>query len=103
MFQSARADDGHSAADCGPEGGGRGPRPRLLAGRIRHEVAVQVMQSTHICILFTDNNIIWIVTLGLRLKNVRAVHEASFLVEVCPPIPRLQMATALQGRYSLMS
>merc|ERR1719322_2351389 len=33
-----------------------------------------------------------------RLKNVRAVHEASFLVEVCPPIPRLQMATALQER-----
>ena len=101
MFQSPRADDGHSAADCGAEGGGRGPRPRLLAGRIRHEVAVQVIQK-YIYILFTDN-IIWIATFGLRLKNVRAVHEASFLVEVCPPIPRLQMATALQGRYSLLS
>ena len=29
---------------------------------------------------------------------MRGVHEASFLVEVCPPIPRLRMATALQGR-----
>ena len=39
-----------------------------------------------------------------RLKNVRGAHETSFLVEVCPPIPRIQMATALQGRcYSVLS
>ena len=41
FIQPARADDGHGAADGGAAGGGRGARARLLARRVRHEVAVQ--------------------------------------------------------------